>query len=303
MTARLPDEPAPWRDDAAQVRAWLRLAPRAALLQLTARIGFLARAMVYLSVGGLALLASVGLSPRASGATEAMAAWGQWPAGIGLIWLTAYGLIGFAVWRALQAFFDADGHGRGLHGLSVRVGQAVSGIAHGLLAWSLLNLLDGAEDLHEDDDRDGAQAVAAQVLSLPHGDTLLLAVGATILAFGIGSIVQGLLQPFAKRLGCTPRACRWIVPLARIGYVGRGLSFAPMGFFLAKAGLEARAASAHDFSGALGALQAQPGGHLVLGAAALGLIAFGAFALFEAALRRIVIPMRRQTGQAALETL
>lgn len=292
MTAPPAPEPAPWRDDAAKVGAWLRLAPRASLLQLTARIGFLARAIVYLSVGGLALLAAVGLSPKASGATDAMAAWGQWPAGVGLIWLTAYGLIGFSLWRGLQSVFDADGHGRSLHGLSVRAGQAVSGVAHAILAWSLLNLLDGAEDLHEDDDRDATQAAAAQALSLPHGDTLLLAVGATIVAFGIGSIIQGLFQPFAKRLGCTPRVCAFVVPLARAGYVGRGLSFAPMGFFLAKAGWEARASSAHDFSGALDALQAQPGGHLVLGAGATGLIAFGIFALFEAALRRIVVPVR-----------
>jgi hypothetical protein len=295
-------ELAPWREDAAAVGAWLSLAPRGPLLQLTARVGFLARSVVYLSVGVLALLAAAGASPKASGVIDAMAAWGQWPAGIALIWLTAYGLIGFAVWRGLQAFFDADGHGRGLNGLSVRAGQAISGVAHAILAWSLLNLLDGAEDLHENDDRDETQAVAAQILGLPHGDLMLLATGATILAFGLGSVVQGLFQPFAKRLGCTARACRWIVPLARTGYVGRGLSFAPMGYFLAKAGWGAHALSAHDFSGAFAAVEAQPGGHLVLAAAALGLIAFGVFALFEAALRRIVVRLRRQAGQAALET-
>jgi hypothetical protein len=128
---------------------------------------------------------------------------------------------------------------------------------------------------------------------MPHGDLLLLGAGAVTLSFGIGSVCQGLFQPFSKRLGCTPRACAWIVPLARAGYVGRGLSFMPIGFFLAKAGWEARAMSAHDFSGALAALETQPGGHLVLGAGAAGLIAFGVFALFEAALRRIVVPVRK----------
>jgi hypothetical protein len=292
VNATPPKDPAPWRDDVGAVASWLRRAPRAPLLQLTARIGFLARAVVYLSVGMLALLAAVGISPKASGATDAMAAWGQWPAGVALIWITALGLLGFSIWRGLQAFFDADGHGRGLHGIGVRIGQAVSGAAHALLSWSLFSLLDGAEDVHEDDDRDMAQDAAVQILSLPHGDLLLLGAGAVILAFGIGSMAQGVFQPFAKRLGCSPRACAWIVPLARAGYVGRGLSFAPMGFFLAKAGWEARASAAHDFSGALAALEAQPGGHLVLGFAAVGLIAFGVFALFEAALRRIVVPVR-----------
>jgi Domain of Unknown Function (DUF1206) len=281
----------PWRKDAAVVAAWLRAAPRAPLLQLTARAGFLARAVVYLSVGTLALLAALRLAPTARGATEAMAAWGQWPAGVALIWLTAFGLVGFSLWRGMQAFFDADGHGRDLQGLTVRVGQAISGVAHALLSWSLFSLLDGAEDLHKHG-HDAAQDAAARILSLPYGDLLLQVLGAVILGFGIGSVVQGLVQPFAERLGCSPLVCRWIVPLARLGYVGRGLSFMPMGFFLARAGWEARASRAHDFSGGMAALAAQPGGHLVLGAAGVGLFAFGLFAVFEATFRRIAAPSR-----------
>lgn len=295
-----PRNPQPWREDAGAVGAWLRTAPRAAILQLTARFGFLARAVIYLSVGALATLALLGLAPKAGGATAAMAAWGRWPAGVMLIGLTAFGLVGFSAWRAVQAVFDADGHGRGLSGWTVRAGQAVSGVAHAILAWSLFGLLDGAEDLHEADDRDETQAMAARVLALPHGDLLLLAVGGTILAFGLGSIGQGLFQPFSKRLGCSDHARGWIVPVARAGYIGRGLSFVPVGFFLAKAGWEARASSARDFAGALAAVDAQPGGHLVLLASAAGLMAFGAFAVLEAAFRRIVIPLRRQTAKAAL---
>jgi hypothetical protein len=207
-----------------------------------------------------------------------------------LIWLTASGLFGFTFWRVLQAVFDADRHGRSPRGLGVRLGQAVSGVAHGLMAWSLYGLLDGLGDLNEADDTDSTQAVAATILAIPHGDLLLIAVGAVVLAFGIGSIGQGLFQSFAKRLGCSARACRMAVALARVGYVGRGLAFAPVGFFLISAGLQARATRAHDFAGALQAVEDQPFGSAVLGLAAAGLIAFGLFAFFEAGFRRIVVP-------------
>ncbi|OJU10700.1 MAG: hypothetical protein BGN86_00905 [Caulobacterales bacterium 68-7] len=268
---------------------WLARAPRAALLELVSRIGFLARGVVYVSVGALALLAAFDLTPHAGGAVSAMASWGRWPAGVALIWLTATGLVGFATWRFLQAVFDADGHGHALRGLVVRAGQAVSGAAHAILAWSLFGLLDGLEDLNEAGDQDAAQSVAAAVLAWPHGDMLLIGSGGAILVFAVGSVCQGLFQAFAKRLGCSPVACRWAVSLARLGYVGRGLALAPMGVFLAEAGFDARAASARDFAGALQVVEDQPFGTLVLGLAAVGLIAFGLFAVFEAGFRRIVL--------------
>jgi hypothetical protein len=289
LTTDEPRPPAPWRSAAGDVAVWLRAAPRTALLELVSRGGFLARGVVYLSVGTLALLAALDVTPHARGAVAAMAGWGRWPAGLVLIWLTATGLIGFALWRALQGLFDADRHGRTPRALFVRTGQMVSAVAHAILAWSLFNLLDGLEDLNEIGDRDSAQAAAATALAIPHGDLLLIAAGAVIMAFGVGSISQGLFQDFAKRLGCSAAACRWAVMLARVGYIGRGLAFAPMGFFLAEAGFDARAASARDFAAALQTVEDQPFGSLVLGLAAAGLISFGLFAFFEAGFRRIIL--------------
>src|SRR4051812_28956944 len=105
------DDSAPWRAAARDVTVWLRGAPRAALLELVSRGGFLARGVVYVSTGALALLAALDVTPHAAGAVAAMASWGQWSAGLVLIWLTAMGLLGFALWRALQGLFDADSHG------------------------------------------------------------------------------------------------------------------------------------------------------------------------------------------------
>ncbi|MGH6910330.1 MAG: hypothetical protein ACREEG_09100, partial [Phenylobacterium sp.] len=57
--------------------AWPRLADRlAAIVEAGARFGYVARAAVYISVGGVALLAALGLAPHAVGAMGALQAWG-----------------------------------------------------------------------------------------------------------------------------------------------------------------------------------------------------------------------------------
>ena len=285
-------DPPPWKPAVAEAGVWLRDAPRSALLELMARGGFLARGVLYVSFGTLALLAATGMTPHAGGPIDSMAAWGQWPAGLVLIWLTAFGLLAFSAWRWLQVILDADAHGHAAKGIMVRVGQAVSGVAHFILAWSLFGVVKGLKLLHRADHKDSAQTMAAMVLNLPHGDTMLILAGAIIIAFGTGSIGQGLFQPFAKRLGCSDALCPWAVALARMGYIGRGLAFVPSGFFMADAGIDARATSAHDFGGALTVMHHQPFGAAVLIVAAFGLIAFGLFAFFEAAFRRIVVPLK-----------
>ena len=114
-----------------------------------------------------------------------------------------------------------------------------------------------------------------------------LAAGLVVLGVGVGNLVQGLAQDFAKRLDCGPSLCRVVVPLAKIGYAARGLATLPLGVFLTKAGLDARAAEARSWGDALQGVEHQPFRSFVLGLVAIGLIAFG---LFEARFRRIRPP-------------
>lgn len=261
-------------------------------LEIASRLGYAARGTVYLTVGVFALLAALDLTPRPAGATEAVAAWAQWTPGVALLMLLAGGLIGFSVWRVLQSVFDADDQGRDARGWAVRAGQAVSGVVYGLLAWSMLELLDGLEDVGETDEGNESREAAAAVLALPHGDLILLAAGLALFAVGAGNLVQGIWQDFAKRLACSEAVSRWVVPMARAGYIGRGLATLPLGLFIFRAGIDARSSEARDWAGALQAVEAQPLGSLILSLVAGGLIAFGLFGLAEAVFRRIESPTR-----------
>lgn len=260
------------------------------LLEWASRLGYAARGLVYLGVGAIAFLAAVDLTPRSHGPKAVLAAWAAWPLGLVIIAAIGLGLLGFAVWRGLQAVFDADRHGVSPKALVIRVGQAVSGVIYGALAWSAFALLDQFEDVGEADEEQSAHHMAAGLLSMPHGDKLLLLGGVVMLGVGVGNIVQGAAQNFGKRLGCSDVVCARVVPLARLGYGARGLATLPTGLFLIKAGWDVRSRDARGWGGALQAIEDQPFGSWVLGLIALGLIAFGLFGFVEAAFRRIRPP-------------
>lgn len=260
------------------------------LLQALARTGYAARGVVYIGLGAIALLAAIDLTPRTQGARGVLETWAGWPLGLVLIGAVGCGLVGFSIWRLVQAGFDADRQGPSAKGWAVRIGQAISGVVYGGLALSAFELLDVFEDVGEADEQGETRRTAAMILEAPHGDTLLITAGLVALAFGVGNVVQGLIQDFGKRLECDEALCRRLTPLARIGYAARGVATLPLGTFLTLAGLEARASDARSWGQALQTLEQKPFGGLVLGAVAAGLIAFGLFGLVEARYRRIRPP-------------
>lgn len=272
---------------ARQVRLWLRAAPWAALAELACRAGYVARGAVYLSIGLIGLLAAAGLAPHATGALGALEAWAAWPFGEALLWLAGLGLWGFAGWRFLQSVLDADRQGARPMALASRAGQLVSGLVYGGLAISVFGLLGTLDDLVEVDDRARTRQTVEAVLALPAGGPLVAAAGLFVLAAGAGNIVQALFNRFSHRLTC-PRDTRLPAALlGRLGYLARGVAFLPAGGFMVLAGLHARAGEAQGLGGALEALGALPFGRPAMAAIAGGLIAFGAYALFEARFRPI----------------
>jgi hypothetical protein len=261
-----------------------------AALEAFARAGYAARGFVYLSLGLFALGAALEWVPRPDGTAESLERLADWP--LGQVWLgaIAFGLAGFAAWRLLQSVFDADRQGTKAKALASRAGQAISGLVYGALAVSAFELLDVIEDVRETAPGGGAESGAAEVLSLPFGGAVLVIVGLFVGGVGVAGPVRAVTGDFCRRLSCRAgvrTAAKW---LGRIGYAGRGVAFLPSGFFLIEAGLDQDAAQARSLGESLQVLERQPFGSFVLAAVALGLLAFGAYALLEARFRHIDVP-------------
>lgn len=263
--------------------------PWQALGEAAARLGYAARGAVHVSIGLIALLAALDLTPRAEGAVGALEAWGEWRVGVLLLWLVGLGLYGFAGWRALQAVFDVDRRGRSAKALLTRAGQAISGAVYAGMAISVFGLLDALEDLHETDDQAATRAAVAQALEMPFGNLIVMAAGLFVLGAGLGSGFRAVFDHFGRDLDCDRPVRAWAGTLARIGYAARGVALIPAGGLLASAGLHARASEARGLGGALDVLAAQPFGEAMLALIGLGLVAFGLFAFAEGALRPMTL--------------
>ncbi|HET9159279.1 MAG TPA: DUF1206 domain-containing protein [Caulobacteraceae bacterium] len=258
------------------------------VLELASRVGYLARGVVYISVGLIAFLAAIGVAPRPRGPIAALEAWGEWRFGVFLLWLTAFGLAAFCGWRIMQSVFNVEGRSPGLAGWCGRIGQGFSALMYLVLTWSAFKLIDTLADLHQLDDAASTRAVVKTLLNFPfYGAKIVLAVGVVTMAIGVGNLVQAALRNFAKRLRCNPKFGRKAIRLARIGYSARGVVFFLVGLSIATAGLHSSDAEAQSAGGALSYLRALPFGDALLGFTAIGLIAFGLFAFVEARYRDI----------------
>ncbi|BBI51576.1 hypothetical protein HORIV_39970 [Vreelandella olivaria] len=104
-------------------------------ITLYARMGYASRGIVYVLVGGLAALAAFGQGGQTEGSRGALERLLTAPFGNVLLGLIAVGLLGYAMWRTIQAVKDADHHGNGAKGLAIRAGLLASAITHTLLAF------------------------------------------------------------------------------------------------------------------------------------------------------------------------
>jgi len=272
----------------ARLRARMAEKPWRGLLEGAARAGYVARGAVYVSTGVIGLLAALRLTPHAQGPLGALEAWSHWPPGVALLWVIGLGLYAFAGWRALQSVFDIDRSGGGLKATLARAGQAISGITYGALGVSVFGLIDALNDLRQPDEQAATRHGVEAALGLPFGDLLVMAAGVFVIAAGAGSIIRAMVTDLCEALVCDEDLRPWLRALAQVGYVGRGVALLPAGALLVLAGWDARAAEARGVGGALETLMAV--GEPVLALTAVGVIAFGLFAILEGALRRIRWP-------------
>ena len=247
-----------------------------------ARAGLTARGIVYLLVGVLALLVALGGHEHADqkGALQQVLAR---PFGGLLVAAMAVGFAGYAVWRFSEAAFGVTGEGPGA---LPRIQSLVRGLVYAGLSVVAVSLLLGSRQPQSAQSREAT----ARVMSHPGGQWLVGVVGAVIAVTGLVLAWQGLRARFMRyfpqsQLGAPVRTAALV--LGRVGNVGRGLVFALAGGLVVAAAWTYDPAKAGGLDAALKTLRDRPYGGWLLGLAALGLVAFGAYGLIEARYRRV----------------
>jgi hypothetical protein len=248
-----------------------------------ARLGFASKALLYGVVAILALLVAANAGGRTTDARGAIGTLARMPWGAALVALLAAGLVGHASWFALEAVANPNRDARGAWGVVKRVAKAFGALAYLGLAWSAIQLATG--DGSGGSGTAAARSWTARALDLPGGSALVFLGGAVAVGVGVRQVAAGwgkLRKPELRLGAMGPRLRRWAPRIGLAGLASQGLVFAISGGFFVQAALRHSAREVRGFDGALAWLARQPYGMALLAAAALGLLAYGAWAAIEA---------------------
>jgi hypothetical protein len=254
-----------------------------------ARLGYAARGIVYGLIGVLALQAAVGSGSTNVDQTTVFKKILSQPFGQFLLWVIIIGLIGYALWRLILALFDLEGDGRRKGGTLKRVGYFISAVSYLVLAYIAYNIMKTGGS-GSAGGSNSTTDITAKVLSMPGGTLIIGLIGLILIGVGLYGIYLGFSSKMEKRFdwGRMPNEeRRMAIRLGRIGYAARGVVYALIGIFLVQAAMTYNPSKAQGLGGALTTLASQPYGKWALIVVAVGLIAFGIYALALARYRRI----------------
>jgi hypothetical protein len=277
--------PKPFAQAGRQAESTVRAALQSPWVEPLARFGYAARGTVYALVGLLALETALGARSHATDSRGALRYVAE--KSTALLWLLAVGFFGYALWRVVQGVLDAENKGSDPKGLAKRAAMVGSGLIYGGLAVAAARLAMGSHD----SGGGGAQAWTAKLMSVPFGRWLVAAVGIGVIAGGFLQIRRGWTGRFHDTLKVNEMSAeekRLAFNSGRLGFIARGVVFLLSGWFLIQAARRFDPSEARGLGGALEALAREPYGAWLLGATAVGLIAFGAYSLLLARYRRIV---------------
>ncbi|EHJ92055.1 hypothetical protein KUC_2000 [Vreelandella boliviensis LC1] len=255
-------------------------------ITLYARMGYASRGIVYVLVGSLAALAAFGQGGQTEGSRGALEHVLTAPFGKVLLAIMAIGLVGYAMWRTIQAVKDADHHGNGAQGLAIRAGLLASAITHTLLAFFAATLIFQFAG-SSGDSGGGSQGVASWLMQQPFGRWLVGGVGLIMIGVGMAHALKGYKAKFDKHFAMPLQTQQWAYPICRFGLVTRGLVFVIVGSFFIIAAYQINPNQAGGMGEVFSTLRSQPYGQWLLAFVALGLFAFGLYSVLAAIYRRI----------------
>jgi hypothetical protein len=254
-------------------------------IEILARVGYIAKAGLYATIGFLAARAALGQDGgRATDTRGALHAVLDAPFGRQLLLVIAGGLAGYALWRLVEAITDPERRGTGAKALAIRAGNAARGLAHGALALAAIRLGTGRGD----GGSGGPDGWTARVFALPAGEALVWIGAGAVAGYGAYQLYRAWQAKLGRRLALTRVSAHTgsvLVTVCRFGLAARGAVFLLIGVFLGQA---AARHDPHQAGGVRESLLALAGiSRWALGVAGLGLMAYGVYQLVEARYRRI----------------
>jgi hypothetical protein len=258
-----------------------RRAASSSLISGLARAGFVARGVLYVLIGLIAVEIAFGRSHQQADRSGAVRLVAATPFGSVILWLLVAGFAGMTLWRLSEAIWGAAGPDG--HKTSKRLGSLGRAVLYGVITYGILKYALGLGAPASSNKQ--SQDLTATALKYPGGQVVVAIVGVIVLGAGVVLMYQAWQARFLRRMrmGRASATTRKVVTrLGQIGGVARGAVFVTIGIFLAVAAIDAKPKQAKGIDSALLVFAHTPLGPWLLALVAIGLIMFGAFSCCEA---------------------
>lgn len=242
-----------------------------------ARAGFAMSGILHVLLGIIAIQLAFGKSREADqgGAMDELA---HQPAGYLLLWIGAAACVALGLWQLSEVVFGY----RGLRKKTMLL-KKLSAAGQGLVFLALAAAFASFAAGRGKDSGEATSDSSIQVMKMPFGPQLLIAVGVGIAVVGIVFAVRGILASFTKQLDMPEsKALRMvIVILGVVGYAAKGIALFLVGLLVIVATLKANPEESTGLDGALKAVREQPYGLYLLTLVGVGLMSYGFYQIVK----------------------
>lgn len=248
-----------------------------------ARFGMGAKGTVYIILGVLTAMAAFNEGGQKAGQSDALKFIYNQPFGQVLLAILTVGLIGYVVWRFVQAFRDPENEGDDKKGIAKRVGYGASGLLYAFLAFEAIKMLMNSGS--SGGGGGGNKQIVSMLLEQPFGQVLVGIAAAALAAKAIYSIYKAVTGKFMEdiNVGQLDHKIKEIIKkTGTAGHLARGVVVGIVSFFFVKAAIQANASQAGGTEGAFSFIQSSSYGSWLLGIVAIGLACYGVFMLVKA---------------------
>jgi hypothetical protein len=249
------------------------------------RLGYLAKGVIYLSIGALALRLALGMrGGKLTDASGVLLTVLQQPFGRVMLAVIGVGIVAYAAYYLFEAIADLRHRGGGVRGWIDRSMTIIKAAVYGMIGVEALNivLLGGGSGGDAEDN-------ARLVMRFPLGEVLLVLIGIGVAVYGFTQLRMAWDGRADDDIdvGKVRREAAWILPLGRIGTAARSVILIVMGVTLLWSGLQERPSNADGYSEVLATIASVNPWLLVAMGAGLG--CFGLYQLCHARFAKLAV--------------
>jgi Domain of Unknown Function (DUF1206) len=251
-----------------------------------AKAGLIARGVMYVLIGIIAVQVAIDGSRQQADRTGAVHLVAQSAFGSVILWLLVIGFAGMTLWRLSEAAWGSPGaDGRKA---SKRLANLARAVFYAVVTYGILKYALGVGQPSSSDSQ--SRDLTAAAMKYQGGQVIVALAGVVVVIAGLYVIYRAYKLKFLKHLrmgSASPRTRKVVTRLGQAGGIARGLVFATIGVFLVIAAKDANPGQAKGIDSALRALAHTPLGPWLLVVVAIGLMMFGAYSWCEARWRAV----------------